>query len=147
MDANGFHHSARSESRPVRNKQVSKVLNNAIVLSTIGQRSIDHSEQPEISDDNRLKSSSKTAYFQIIDTMAGELERRFVENEAIVAMDTLHPSNPTFIDITQILQLTEQYKCLGSNDLLKNEVVIAKEMLRKSDAKCTDDVIQQLLPL
>ena len=79
--------------------------------------------------------------------MTRELERRFVKNESMVTLDTLHPSNPTFMDITQITLVTSQYTNLGFNDLLKHEAILAKRTLIDNGAKCTDDVILQLLQM
>ena len=121
-------------ARPNRSKQLPKRLEDAIVLQSTGSREC-------LCTGEEFKVS---LYFCILDSMLGELKRRFDKKniEIMKAIQSCNPKSIDFLNHERLLPLAIQYGV--DVDLLKNECQLAKHTLKdkeiESIAECLKEV-------
>ncbi|XP_026816205.1 zinc finger MYM-type protein 1-like [Rhopalosiphum maidis] len=80
-----------------RKKNVSSKLTDYLVTSSIGQNQMDNISEHEI--------KMKSQYFEIIDNIVMEMNRRFKQTELIEAVEACNPSSKMFLDFNTLIKL------------------------------------------
>jgi len=80
-----------------RKKNVSLKLTDYFVTSTIGQNQMDNISEHEI--------KMRSQYFEIIDNIVMEMNRRFKQTELIEAVEACNPSSKMFLDFDTLIKL------------------------------------------
>jgi hypothetical protein len=132
-----------ASKRVKRTSQIPQSLNDSVVLSTLGKRG--HREPSLIKSNARMKH----CLFEIIDSMCGELDRRFAGNEQLLlTCDTLKPDSSLFLNAEQMNTVIRGYPTIGiESDKLLAEVSVAKEMLTRKQVQSADEVVQTLFDM
>jgi len=90
-----------SAMRPTRKRRLPSHLRDSCVIDTVGDRPDTHS-----------KLGFKTnVYFQVLDRLLNELERRFASTncDVLTGIQALIPSSQTFADITSVSPFAQAY--------------------------------------
>lgn len=137
-DIAALHDISISSPRPQRQKQLSRRLDDVIIMETTGARNVmENSENFKIN-----------LYFPILDGIILELRNRF-DNKNLGLMRAIQccdPSSPQFLDINHLLPLVESYSCLNK-DYLTMECTLAKRTLQNKEMKNINDVLQEVYQL
>ncbi|KAL4107988.1 hypothetical protein QTP88_018253 [Uroleucon formosanum] len=80
-----------------RKKNVSSKLTDYFVTSSIGQNQMDNISEHEI--------KMRSQYFEIIDNIVMEMNRRFKQTELIEAVEACNPSSKMFLDFDTLIKL------------------------------------------
>ena len=126
-------------SRPCRRKQMSRRLQDVIVLESTGVRDV---ISPSLSDHFRT-----TLYLPVLDAMLSELERRFSDKNLMHmrAVQACAPRSPHFLESDQLAPLADSY---GLNKTtLDMECSLAKHTLNGTELDEVIDVLRELFPL
>ncbi len=135
----------QERAKSARSSKPSKSLAESVILTTLGQRSTDQSNVHNKPD---YYTKFRVLYFEIIDKMTGELERRFEKNDVFQAVDTLQPSSATFLLFEEMKPLLDMYShLLFDQKMFAAEVVIAKEMILKQELRLSEDVIKRIVEM
>ncbi|XP_051791533.1 uncharacterized protein LOC127530015 [Erpetoichthys calabaricus] len=133
-DCWGVSSPAEDESHPTkRRRTMSKHLGQSVVLSTLGHTD---SGDPTISPYQSLKRS----LLNILDRAISEMETRFSHKniDLMTTISSLAPKSSAFLDSTLLHPLAVMAGTVADVVSLKNEVLVAKQMLLKKCSKETD---------
>ena len=136
QDVATLHHIDVSTSRPQRQRQVPRRLEDGFVLDTTGSRDVlSTSEQFKIS-----------VYFPILDAMLSELDHRFTDKnlELMRAIQACHPQSIHFLQQDKVLPLANSYSL--NSDCLSMECSLVKRTL-KNDIENISDLLLELRSL
>ena len=87
--------------------------------------------------------SYKALYFQVVDKVLMELDKRFGESRSLLkSIAVLSPKNPSFLDMKLILPLAECYKL--DIALLSNQLEIARVFLNQRNIETVEDCLNAL---
>lgn len=115
---------------PKRRRIMSKQLGQSVVFSTVG-----HTD-PTLNPHQSLKRS----LLNILDRAISEMETRFSQKnvDLMKAISSLAPKSSAFLDSTQLHPLAVLAGTVADNASLKNEILVAKQMLLKKCPNETD---------
>ncbi|RXN11427.1 hypothetical protein ROHU_010634 [Labeo rohita] len=118
---------------PKRRRTMSKHLGQSVVLSTVGHTD---SDNPTLNPHQSLKRS----LLNILDRAISEMETRFSQRnvDLMKAISSLAPKSSAFLDSTQLQPLTVLVGTVADNASLKNEILVAKQMLLKKSPNDAD---------
>lgn len=112
---------------------MSKHLGQSVVLSTVGHTDAD---DPILNPHQALKRS----LLNILDRAISEIETRFSQRnvDLMKAISSLAPKSSAFLDSTQLHPLAVLAVTVADNASLKNEILVAKQLLLKKCPNETD---------
>lgn len=116
-----------SEPRPIRNRRRSSMLSNCVVMETIGERNGENE-----------KTLLKAAYFEIIDNISSEIQRRFNDNSDIL----LALSSAEEFDLKKLKPL----ESCGVTLPTVAHFIVAEEYAKKH-RKEGSSILQTILPI
>lgn len=116
------------DSRPIRQRRRSTYLNDFVVMDSIGERN-------DISD---AKLLLKASYFEIIDLISHEMQRRFNDNNDVLL--SLSSANDFDLETLKALEIC------GITLPSSAEMTVAKEYIDKNQ-KEDDSILSTLLPI
>ena len=123
-----------------RKTRLPSLLLDHIVTTTVGDRSQ--------SDEIDVVSLYRSKYFAVIDQFLGEMERRFTDNDDILAaVAACDPSSPSFLSEELLIDVAAQYSELLNIDVtyFKPQADVARKMILASGAcKTSMDVYNEL---
>lgn len=124
--------------QPVRRRRRSTVLNDSVVMSTLGERD---------SDDESVLL--KRIYFEIIDTVESEMTRRFDENnDILMAIEAANDFLNDDFDYNALQPITALQLTLPSRE----EIAVAKTFLldernKEKDEESKKTILEMLFPV
>ena len=129
--------STTSIARPSRSKQLPKRLESGIVLQSTGSRE-------SICTGQEFKVS---LYFCILDSMLGELKRRFDKKnlEIMKPIQSCNPQSVTFLNYETLCPLAIQYGL--DVDLLKIECHLAKHTFKDKEIETVNECLKEVSAL
>lgn len=125
--------------RPIRRRRRSTLLNDSVVMSTIGE-----------CDSNDETISLKRIYFEIIDLVSSEMTRRFDQNnDILMAIEAANDFLTDDFDHNKLLPLTELKLTLPPQEELKvaKTYLIRKMKEKDDDSKKKQSILQMLFPV
>lgn len=129
------------EARPQRIRQRCSRLNDSIVMATLGERQIEIGAQNE---DQRQIILAKSQYFDIIDRILMEMNRRFQENsDILIAITEVNNLESDDFDRNALEPLNEINLTLPS----EAELTVVKKFLSKEENKKGNSTLQNLFPV
>ncbi|KAF0741259.1 zinc finger MYM-type protein 1-like [Aphis craccivora] len=113
-----------SLSMPRRKMNLPSKLNNSYVYSTVGKNNSLKFKTVNEKDEIRHQ------YFEIIDTIIGEMNSRFDENiDILTAVDACDPNSSNFMDIEKLKYLVNIY---GQDKMCNMETIASRSILVKN---------------
>ena len=138
-DVAALHEISIALPRPQCNRQISRRLQDGIVLETMGTRdALTTSQQFKV----RL-------YYPILDAIIVEMKKRFDDKNLrlMKAVDCCNPSSSNFLEFDFLLPVVESYGCHLNQYLLQMECILAKQTLQGKDLETINDVLKEIFPL